>query len=111
MRKNQSPPSPATSIDQLEAEVSELLEAIEAETRSLRPRILAGEDSAPVRKRIGALEDKIAAAKAQIDELIGQRDAQFADDVARDTADIAGRLATDIAARLAALEPAPQPSK
>jgi hypothetical protein len=67
--------------------------------------------TAPVRDRIVALEDKIADAKACIDELIVQRDAHLADNAARDTADIAGKLVTAIAAKLAALEPPAQPSK
>ena len=111
-RKDKTAPAPTTaSIAQIESGIAALLKEIDTERRSLRQLILAGDNTAPTRARIAALEAKLADAKARISDLIERRDAQLADDVARDTADIAGRLVTAIAARLAALEPPAQPSK
>jgi uncharacterized coiled-coil protein SlyX len=101
----------ATSIDTLEAEIANLLREIDNERRSLRPLIMRGDNTAPTRQRIAALEAKLAGARARIDQLAATRSARLADDAAQDTADIAGRLATALAAKLAALEPPTQPSK
>lgn len=113
MRKKMAERSatPATSIDQLEAEVSTFLREIDDERRSLRPLIMRGDDSAPTRQRIAALEAKLADAKACIDHLIVQRDARLANDVARDVRDLAGSIAAALTARLAALEPPQHPTK
>jgi hypothetical protein len=98
-------------VDALEAEVSTLLREIDVERRQIRPLIMRGDNTAPVRARIKALEDNLAGARARIDQLAATRSARLADDAAQDTADIAGRLATALAAKLAALEPPTQPSK
>jgi hypothetical protein len=112
MRKKTEPSAPAaTSIDQLEAGVSTLLREIDVEHRSLNPLILAGDNTAPTRQRIAALEAKLAGARARIDELTAQRFAQIAADAERDAADMAGRIVTALAAKLAALQPPAQPSK
>ena len=101
----------APNIDALEVEVQTVLREIDAERRSLRPLIMAGDDSAPIRARIAALEARLTETKARIDELVAQRSAQLADDVARDAAETAGKIATAIAAKLAALQPPEHPTK
>jgi hypothetical protein len=98
-------------IDAIEAEAQTILREIETERRSLRPLILAGVDTEPVRGRIAALEEKLADAKTRIEEIATERYARLAHDAARDARDIAGKLVTAIAAKLAALEPPAQPTK
>jgi tagatose-1,6-bisphosphate aldolase non-catalytic subunit AgaZ/GatZ len=98
-------------VDALEAEVSTLLREIDVERSQIRPRILAGDNTAPVRARIKALEDNLAGARARIEVLVAARFARLAADAERDAADIAGTLVTALAAKLAALEPPVRPSK
>jgi hypothetical protein len=105
MAKSKSP-----TTRELDAQLRTLLAESDAARPRLRRLLLAGEDTSAVRAEIRALEERVHEIRRAGDQLAAHRDAQAAEDIKQDAADIAAEAIERLSALLASREPPQHPS-